>query len=416
MGSIVPDRRVTAAEDHVFGILPRSLVILCEETALPVSPHVVTPGAADRAALEALARRSSAPHRLVLRARIVLLAADGLPGCVIAARLNVCDDTVRKWRRRYCQRGLDGLADAPRSGRPRKFPARVVAEVKALACELPALAGAPLARWSCPELAREAAARGITTAISASTVRRWLAGDVLRPWQHRSWIFPRDPYFAFKAARVLDLYERVWDGEPLAEDEYVISADEKPGVQARHRIHPALPPGPRRAMRVESEYARGGTLAYLAAYDVHRARVIGRCEQTTGIKPFTALADQVMTAEPYASARRVFWVVDNGASHRGWTAAARLSDAWPNAVMVHLPVHASWLNQVEIYFSVIQRKLIVPDDFADLGTLARQILAFERRYNAAATPFDWKFTRTDLNHLLHRLAKHDPATPQALAA
>ena len=383
---------------------------------MPSSPHVVMPGAADRAALESAARRSSAPHRLVMRARIVLLAADGLPNCVIAARLGVCDDTVRKWRRRYCQQGLDGMADAPRPGRPRKFAAHVAVEVKALACELPITTGTPLARWSCPELAREAAARGITPAISASTIRRWLAEDALKPWQHRSWIFPRDPYFALKAARVLDLYQRTWDGQPLADDEYVISADEKPGVQARQRIHPALPPAPGRAMRAESEYARGGTLAYLAAYDVHHARVTGRCEPTTGIKPFTALVNQVMATEPYTSARRVFWVVNNGASHRNWAAAARLNDAWPNAQMVHLPVHASWLNQIEIYFSVIQRKLLVPDDFADLGILARQILAFEDRYNAAATPFDWKFTRTDLNQLLNRLARHDPAAPSPPAA
>ena len=135
-------------------------------------------------------------------------------------------------------------------------------------------------------------------------------------------------------------------------------------------------------MRVENEYRRGGTLAYLAAYDVHRAQVIGRCAPTTGIAPFTALVDQVMTSEPYASARRVFWVVDNGSSHRGWTAAARLSDAFPNATMIHLPVHASWLNQVEIYFSVVQRKLLTPDDFADLDELAERLTAFEHRYNA----------------------------------
>jgi len=391
-------------------------VILGEEAALPASAYVVTLDDAQRAALQSRARRASAPHRLVMRARIVLAAADGLPSSVIAARLGVCDDTVRKWRRRYCQQGLDGMADAPRPGRPRKFAAHVAVEVKALACELPITTGTPLARWSCPELAREAAARGITPAISASTIRRWLAEDALKPWQHRSWIFPRDPYFALKAARVLDLYQRTWDGQPLADDEYVISADEKPGVQARQRIHPALPPAPGRAMRAESEYARGGTLAYLAAYDVHRARVTGRCEPTTGITPFTALVNQVMATEPYTSARRVFWVVDNGASHRNWAAAARLNDAWPNAQMVHLPVHASWLNQIEIYFSVIQRKLLVPDDFADLGTLARQILAFEDRYNAAATPFDWKFTRTDLNQLLNRLAQHDPAAPPPLAA
>ena len=239
----------------------------------------------------------------------------------------------------------------PRPGRPRKFPARVVAEVKALACELPAASGTPLARWTCPELARHAAASGIVAAVSASTVRRWLANDALKPWQHRSWIFPRDPHFALKAGRVLDLYQRTWEGEPLSADEYVLSADEKPGVQARMRTHLPLPPGPGRAMRAESEYARCGTLAYLAAYDVHRARVLGRCEPSTGIKPFTALVDQVMSAEPYASARRVFWVVDNGASHRNWAAAARLRDADPNTQMVHLPVHASWLNCASMRFN-----------------------------------------------------------------
>jgi transposase len=385
-------------------------------SAMPSSPYAISLSEASREELESLSRRGMAPYQMVMRARIVLLAAGGTANCAIAGRLGICEDTARKWRRRYCEQGLDGLADAPRPGRPRKFPARVVAEVKALACELPAASGTPLARWTCPELARHAAASGIVTAVSASTVRRWLADDALRPWQHRSWIFPRDPRFALKAGRVLDLYQRTWEGELLSEDEYVLSADEKPGVQARMRIHLPLPPGPGRAMRAESEYARCGTLAYLAAYDVHRARVLGRCEPSTGIKPFTALVDQVMSAEPYASARRVFWVVDNGASHRNWAAVARLRDAYPNAQMVHLPVHASWLNQVEVYFSVIQRKLLTPDDFEDLESLATQILAFEQYYNATARPFDWKFTRADLNRLLTRLRRHDPAAPHPLAA
>ena len=383
---------------------------------MPASPYVICLDDAARAELEAVSRRATAPFRLVQRARIVLLAASGLENRAVAARLGTCEDTARKWRRRYCQGGLAALADAPRPGRPRTFPARVVAEVKALACEPPAGSGKPLARWTCPELARQAAAAGIVASVSASTVRRWLASDAIKPWQHRSWIFPRDPYFALKGGRVLDLYQREWEGQPLGPGEYVLSADEKPGVQARSRVHLPLPPGPRRAMRIESEYVRCGTLAYLAAYDVHRARVIGRCEPSTGIKPFTALVDQVMKTEPYASAKRVFWVVDNGASHRNWAAADRLHDAYPNAQMVHLPVHASWLNQVEVYFSVIQRKLLTPDDFGDLDGLAEQILAFEQHYNATARPFDWKFTRTDLNQLLARISRHDPFTPQPLAA
>ena len=388
----------------------------CTMEPVPSSPYVIRLSDVDRAELESLSRRATAPHRTVLRARIVLLAAGDAPNCEIAQRLGTCADTARKWRRRYCQKGLEGLADAPRPGRPRSFPAGVVAQVKALACEMPAASGTPLARWTCPELACKAAASGIDPAPSPSTVRRWLADDALKPWQHRSWIFPRDPHFALKASRVLDLYQREWEGHRLGEDEYVLPADEKPGVQARMRIHLPLPPGPRRAMRAESEYHRYGTLAYLAAYDVHRAKVTGRCEPSTGIKPFTALVDQVMSAEPYASARRVFWVVDNGASHRNWAAAARLRDAYPNARMVHLPVHASWLNQVEIYFSVIQRKLLTPDDFEGLDELAEQILAFEEHYNASAHPFDWRFTRADLNRLLARIRQHDRHAPAPKAA
>ena len=348
------------------------------------SPFVIILSAEEHQELMVRAHAARTAHRDLIRAQIILSDADSQSNAAIAAEVDVHLDTVRKWRRRFAAERLAGLNDRPRAGRPRRFSAVQVAEVKALACELPATSEAPLARWSCPDLAAEAARRGVVESVSASTVRRWLAADAIKPWQHRSWIFPRDPDFAIKAGRVLDLYARSFDGERLGDDEYVLSADEKPGVQARHRIHRSAPPGPgRRPMRVESEYRRHGTLAYLAAYDVHEAQVIGHCAPTTGIAPFTALVTTVMTREPYASARRVFWVVDNGASHRGWTAAARLSEAFPNAVMVHTPVHASWLNQIEIYFSIVQRKLLTPDNFANLDVLAEQLTAFEARYNAA---------------------------------
>ena len=369
------------------------------------SPFVIILSTAEHQELTCRANAARAAHREVIRARIVLAAADGSSNASIARNLELHVDTVRKWRRRFFRDRLAGLADRPRSGRPRQFTAVQVAEVKALACELPADCDVPLARWSCPDLAGEASRRGVVASVSASTVRRWLAADAIKPWQHRSWIFPRDPDFAFKAGRVLDLYARTFDGVPLGDDEYVLSADEKPGVQARCRTHPSTPPRPgRQPMRVESEYRRHGTLAYLAAYDVHHAQVIGHCAPTTGIAPFTSLAAKVMATEPYASARRVFWIVDNGSSHRGWTAAARLAQAFPNAVMVHTPVHASWLNQIEIYFSVLQRKLLTPDHVASLDHLAERLTAFEARYNQAAQPFDWRFTRDDLHRLLQRIA------------
>ncbi|MEW1974303.1 IS630 family transposase [Microbacterium profundi] len=344
-----------------------------------------------------------------VRARIILHAARGTPNQQIADRMGVHVDTVRKWRSRFAADGLDGLRDLPRTGRPPVFAPAAVAEIKALACQLPAETGAPLSRWSHTELATEAVDRGVVEAVSASTVRRWLNEDAIKPWQHRSWIFPRDPDFAAKAGRVLDLYARIWNGKPLSDDEYVISADEKSQLQALHRRHPGLPPAPGRARRVEFEYRRGGTLAYLAGYDVHHARVIGRCAPTTGITPFTELVEQVMTCEPYASARRVFWVVDNGSSHVGTASVKRMRDAWPTAQLVHLPVHASWLNQVEIYFSIVQRKVVQPQDFADLHALEDRLLAFQDRYNTTATPFNWRFGRTALHDLLDRVNRHEQA-------
>ncbi|MER7836915.1 helix-turn-helix domain-containing protein [Streptomyces sp. NPDC096040] len=229
------------------------------------------------------------------------------------------------------------MADRRRSGRPARFTPGQVAEAKALACQLPAETGVPLSRWSCSEPAAELTARQITDSISASTVRRWLRQDALRPWQYRPWISIRDPDFRAKAQRALDLYARTFEGEPLGADEYVVSSDEKTSIQARCRCHPTLAPGHARAMRVNHTYGRGGALAYLAAYDVHQARALGRCEPRTGIEPFMSLVIQVMTQEPYASARRVFRVVDNGSSHRGKRAADRLTAAFPNAVMVHPP-------------------------------------------------------------------------------
>jgi DDE superfamily endonuclease len=262
----------------------------------------------------------------------------------------------------------------------------------------------PLSRLHVPDIAAAVAARGIVAEISGTTIWRWLSEDAIRPWRQRSWIFPRDPDFEAKAGRVLDLYARTWDGKPLGRRDFVLSADEKTSIQARVRCHPTLPPASSRATRTEHEYDRGGALAYLAAWDVHRAKVIGRCEPTTGIEPFGRLVEQVMTTEPYASARRVFWVVDNGSSHRGQRAVDRIQQRWPNTRLVQLPIHASWLNQVEIYFSVVQRKVLTPNDFADLAAVESRLLGFERRYEQTASPFEWKFTRTHLTKLLERLA------------
>jgi DDE superfamily endonuclease len=247
-------------------------------------------------------------------------------------------------------------------------------------------------------------AQGLVAEISGTTLWRWLNADALRPWQHRSWIFPRDPDFAAKAGRILDLYERLWQGVPLSPTDFVISADEKTSVQARRRKHPTLAVASGRPMRVEHEYFREGAWTYLAAWDVHRAKLFGRCEKKSGIAPTDRLMAEVMTQEPYQSAHRVFWIMDNCSAHRGQKAVQRIRSQWPNAILVHTPIHASWLNQIEIYFSIVQRKVLTPNDFLSLAQLEQRLLDFQKHYQQTASPFQWTFTRKDLNALLAKLS------------
>jgi transposase len=371
----------------------------------------VQPAASERKTLKKRARGQKTPHRDRQRALIVLLAARGRPNAKIAAGLGVSEDMVRKWRGRFAARGLPGLEDLPRTGRPRRISAAERAEVCALACQLPAATGVPLARWSCPELAAELARAGPVSAISPSSVRRILAEHPIKPWQYQSWIFPRDPDFAARAGVILNLYQGFYQGQPLRPGDRIISADAKPSIQARARRHSATPPGPGRPMRVEHEYQRRGALALLAALDVRTGTVSAATPATTGIAPFMTLMGQVMSQQPYKNAPRVFVIVDNGSDHRGKKAARRLRNAYPNCIMIHTPVHASWLNQVEIFFSIVQKKVISPNDFTSTAQLSATLLAFTDRYNKTARPFNWKFTAADLARLLERIsAREEPVS------
>ena len=281
-----------------------------------------------------------------------------------------------------------------------------------MACELPVDSGVPVSRWSSSELAREAITRGIVEQISGVTVWRWLSQDAIKPWQHRSWIFPRDPLFAQRAGPILESYAGAWQGERLHPGDYIVCADEKPSIQARKRTARTRPARRGEGQKVEHEYERKGALCYLAAWDARRAKIFDRCATKDGIEPFDQLVDQFMSQHPYRRAQRVFLVIDNGSAHRGKRSIDRLEGTWPNMTVVHTPIHASWVNQAEIYFSVVQRKVLTPNDFADLDTLQQHLLAFGRRSEQIAAPFQWKFTREDLHKLL---AKTD-ARPISLAA
>jgi transposase len=363
--------------------------------------------------LTAWVRAGTTPQRLVRRARVILGSAAGLGSRVLARQEQMSRTTVRRWLARFRGKRCDGLQDRPRSGRPLAIKSTTRALVVALACERPADRDVPLSRYSLSELTSEVGNRLGAQEVAPSRTGIWrlLTHDALRPWRYRSWIFPRDSHFLEVAGPVLDLYACWWQGQPLWADEYVLCADEKTSIQVRRRCHPTLPIGPHQATRVEHEYERAGVLQYLAAWDVHRAVVFGHCEPKTGKAAFGRLVDDVMSQEPYRSARRVFWVVDNGSSHRGERSAAELRARHPRIVIVHTPTHASWVNQIEIYFSIIQRKVLTPNDCTSLDELAKRIHAFGRRYSALGKPFAWCFTRQDLERRLREpLLQPEPVT------
>jgi len=294
----------------------------------------------------------------------------------------------------------------------RIFPPLDHALVKAIACELVAETQQPLRRQSLADVtARVRTVLG--TPISRSTVWRILETDAIKPWRYKYWIFPRDPYFVEKAGPILDLYAGRWQGEPLGPKDHILSADEKTSIQARRRCHPSLPPAPGRVAYIENEYERGGALQYLAAWDVRRGYVMGRCEATTGIEPFGRLVKQVLAEEPYRSGERLFWIVDNGSSHRGAASKQRLRQIDSRIILVHTPVHASWLNQVEISFSIIQRKVLTPNDFADLEALRLRLALYEELSNRHPTPFQWKFDRAKLTALLAKIEARQKALADA---
>lgn len=342
-----------------------------------------------------IARKHTAGHAQSIRAQLVLLLADNpersSPSC--ADELNIHEQTVRKWRKRWTLNQFT-LNDNPRSGRRWDFSPLQKVTIKAIACELPACHKLPFSRLSLSDVARIAQTEGVVDEISTTTVWRWLEEDALRPWYQQTWVFVRDPQFVPKASLVLDLYQSLWQGEPLTDEDSIISADEKT-IQALKRFQrEGARPG--RIARYDYQYERQGTLTYLAALDVQNGDITGRTSESNGIDPFMELVSAVMDKEPYSQARRVFWLVDNGGAHHPSSFPARLTNAYDNAIAVHLPKHASWLNQIEIYFSILSRKFLQPNDFESIDELTWKLLSFEASYNENATPFNWKFTKDDL--------------------
>jgi hypothetical protein len=289
------------------------------------------------------------------------------------------------------------------------FPPRDEAVVKAIACEAVAQTGLPLSRQSLADLTTRAH-YALGKPISRSTVWRILDGDAIKPWRYAHWIFPRDPRFAEKAGLILDLYAGLREGKALGPKDHIISADEKTSIQARVRCHPGLAPAPGRARRVEHEYGRGGALQSLAAWDVRRGYVMGRCEPKTGIKPFGRLVAPVMEREPYRSADRVFGVVDNGSSHRGAASVRRRTGAYVNLIVVHTPVTPVGSTRSRSTSPSCSGRYSRPTSSPALDEVEGRWRLYEELTNGEPRPFPWKFDRAKLAVFLQRLEAKRAAT------
>lgn len=361
------------------------------------SPTKITLTAQARNELEAVVRKATSPQREVFRARIVLLAAQGLNNTEIARRLECTRKTVRKWRDRYAHDGRAGLNDEPRPGRPPVYGDVERALVTAIACELPANRGLPLSRLSTGDI-HEQVARELVPCPSRSTIAAWLAQAAIRPWTYTSWVTPRDPQFEQKTVPVLDLYNGLWDGEELSERDVVICADEKTGVQARSRRR--TPPGPHTPNHVEHQYKRHGTCIYQAALIVGTGEVVGHCVDRNTRANFELLVEEVMTHPICLAADRVFWILDNGSAHHPNTFTWWLKQQYGDVEVLHLPTGASWLNQMELYFSVLTRKALAGESFPSVSALRNRIDGFEDRWNRTPTPIEWTYTSEQLTQLL----------------
>jgi transposase len=254
-----------------------------------------------------------------------------------------------------------------------------------LACQRPDTAGRSLSQWDCAEISRQLVADGLVESISTERVRQLLADHRLKPWRHKMWLsskVPRDAVFAEQVQHICDLYTR-----PLAPHEVVLCVDEKTSLQPRTRLSPTLAARPDQPIRVEHEYQRKGALNLFAAFDTRTGQVYGHTAERKRQKEFIEFLEQLDREIP-ASITVIHVVLDNVRMHKGKQVHAWLAQH-PRFVFHHPPVHCSWMNQVEQWFGVLQRKRLGISDFADKTVLAERLHAFIAEWNQVAHPFQW---------------------------
>ena len=338
--------------------------------------------AEDRVVLEQIVRAASSEVRMVERARIVLCAAEGLPAAQICERVGCGEKTAKKWRGRYARDGIEGLKDAPRPGAPLTHGPQTRALLIAKACTRPSATaeGARRERWTYEQL-------GAEVGMSASQAHVILARAAIKPHLTDYWImsdFSR-PEFEERCSQVCGLYV-----DP-PENVLVISIDEKTGIQAKSPTKPDTPPAAGRPARREHEYKRNGTQCLFAALKVHHGDVLAMASKTRNRYDLIRFLDHLDAELPVVAGQKIVAVTDN-LSTRGTQAVQDWLTAHPRWSFQFTPTHASWLNQIEIFFSILHRRLLKHGIFTSEDDLAQQMLAYIETYNQTAKPFKWTYT------------------------
>lgn len=338
----------------------------------------------DRKALEALCRSGTVESRLARRATLVLLAADGLSNDEIARRRGTSAWQVRRWRGRFASGGIEGLHDAPRSGRPKSITPVEAASVVATACEEPKRHGERRLVWTHEAIAKAAMRSKRVRRISRSSVQRILETADLKPHKVRSWCHSTDPRFDEKLRDIVTLYTELPGNEP------VLCIDEKTGMQARSHHYKLKRASPGRSGRADFEYKRNGTTGFFGCFNVRTGSLHGRCSRRRTRVDFLAFLDEV--AAVYRQSR-VHIVLDNLSTHTGPRIAEWNRRHGNRFVFHYTPTKGSWLNQVELWFGILQRRVLRFGDFASVEALEAEVDRFVETWNSdEAHPFRWTYT------------------------
>ena len=346
--------------------------------------------------LQLLSACYPAPFAEVQRARILLLAPQrpAWRNADIARQVGCAVNTVKRWRQRW-QR-TDFLQDAPRTGCTRAFTALQRAQIIALACRAPREHGKAWRRWSGEKLAAVALEQPLVTRISPGTIRTWRRAAHIQPWRYHSWQHSTDPQFVEKAVPVLELYEQAQ--ERATQEELVVCADEKTSLQARQRVSPTQAGAPGWVMQVADRYKRMGALQLFCALVVASGRTFARTRLGRKFAAFKAFLLECFQSMVCAGRKVVPLILDNGSTHApkqigSWIASLQLSF---EVRIYWLPTHASWLDQVEIIFSKVQRDVLTPNDFPSTLALEKNLQNYFDDLNRHPKPIQWTYTKTKL--------------------